>query len=325
MSGAGRVFSATEYTVAGVPLTDLSALFGVGLWGTLALAGGLSAVERALALAPLVVVPLGVGLAARGEYPGFAGRLLDAAVALLPVGAALVTLSLVVESGPLAAFAAAPWVFVTTLLAFAGVSRAAERGTERPVALAPALVDAGFAYAPVAAVALVLSHLGVTFWFDPVIILLTAVHFHFAGFTLPVLAGVAGRRIGGFDGVARVVAGVVLVGPALIAVGISFSPLVEVVTVGVFTLAVAGFGMLVLVRVVPTLDALPAVLIGLSALALPVSMLLALGYGVAAFSGTNPLGLSIGRMVTLHGSLNAYGFALCGVVGWRFVGPSGRE
>ncbi|WP_436912106.1 YndJ family protein [Halosimplex marinum] len=308
--------------VAGVTLADLSAVAGAGLWVVLAAAGGLSQVERALALAPLVVVPLGVGLAARGEFTGLSGRLLGAAVALLPVGAALVALSLVVDAGPVAAGLAAPWVFVTSLLALAGASRAVERGAVRPPTAA--LVDAGLAYAPVAAVALVLSHLGITFWFDPTIVLLTAVHFHFAGFALPVLAGVTGRHLGGFEGAARIVAGVILVGPAIIAVGISFSPLVEGVAVGAFTVAVAGFGLLTLVRAVPSLDPLPAALVGVSALALPTSMALALGYGIAAFSGTNPLGLSIGRMVTLHGSLNAYGFALCGVVGWRLVDGGGR-
>ncbi|ELZ25670.1 hypothetical protein C475_09434 [Halosimplex carlsbadense 2-9-1] len=306
--------------VAGVSLADLSAVFGAGLWIVLTVAGGLSQVERALALAPLVVVPLGVGLAARGEFAGLSGRLLGAAVALLPVGAASMALSLVVESGPVAAGLAAPWVFVTSLLALAGVSRALERGTLRPLNVA--LVDAGLAYVPVAAVALVLSHLGITVWFDPTIVLLTAVHFHFAGFVLPVLAGTTGRHIGGFEGAARAVAAVILVGPAIIAVGISVSPLVEVVAVGAFTLAVAAFGLLTLVRAVPSLDVLPATLVGVSALALPASMALALGYGVAAFSGTNPLGLSIGRMVTLHGSLNAYGFALCGVVGWRVAAAS---
>ncbi|QPV62111.1 YndJ family protein [Halosimplex litoreum] len=304
--------------VAGGSLADLSAVAGGGLWVVLALAGGLSQVERALALAPLVVVPLGVGLAARGEFTGLSGRLLGAAVASLPVGASLMALSLVVDAGPVAAGLAAPWVFVTSLLALAGVSRAVERGSIRPLTLG--LVDAGLAYVPVAAVALVLSHLGITFWFDPTIVLLTAVHFHFAGFALPVLAGVTGRHLGGFDGAVRAVAGVILVGPAIIAVGISFSPLVEVVAVGAFTLAVAAFGLLVLVRVVPSLDVLPAALVGLSALALPVSMVLALGYGVAAFGGPNPLGLGIGRMATLHGSLNAYGFALCGVLGWRAHG-----
>ena len=51
-------------------------------------------------------------------------------------------------------------------------------------------------------------------------------------------------------------------------------------------------------------------------------MALALGYGVATFSGTD-LGLDIATMVALHGSLNAFGFALLGLVGWRLALPSG--
>ena len=306
--------------VRGSTITDLAAVAGAVLWVLAAIVGGLSTVERALALAPLVVVPLGIGLAAERGFDGRAGRLLSAAAVVQPVGAVLVLVSLF-TSGMLATLTAAAWLPVTGLLALAGFERARERGVHRaPRDLSETLVDAGLAYVPVAAVALVFYNEGITFWFEPIIVFLTAVHFHFAGFTLPIVAGVTGRHLGGFEGLGRTVASLILVGPAIIAVGISFSPLVEVVAVGGFTLAVAAFGLLVIVRVVPTLDVIPAALVAISALALPVSMVLALGYGVAAFSGTNPLGLSIGRMVSLHGSLNAYGFALCAVVGWRIAG-----
>ncbi|WP_164471662.1 YndJ family transporter [Halosimplex salinum] len=322
---AGDTLSTPLPSVRGVPVTDVSAVAGAALWALAALAGDLSAVGRALALAPLVVVPLGIGLAAERGFEGTSGSLLALAAVTQPAAAPLVLVSLV-ASGFVATLTAVAWLPVTGLLALAGLLRARERGVDfGPASLSEWLVDAGLAYTTVAAVALVLFQQGITFWFEPVIVLLTAVHFNFAGFALPVLAGVTGRHLGGFDGLAaRAVAAVVLVGPAIIAVGISFSPLVEVVAVGAFTLAVAAFGLLVLVRVVPSLDALPAALVGLSALALPASMVLALGYGIAAFGGTNPLGLSIGRMVSLHGSLNAYGFALCGVLGWRLVGESTR-
>lgn len=304
-------------TVRGVAMTDLAAIGGAAVWVLAAFVGGLSTVERALALAPLVVVPLGIGLAAERGFDGRAETLLSAGTVGQPVGAVLVLGSLF-TSGMLATLTAAAWIPVSGLLALAGFERARERGVHRaPRDLSETLVDAGLAYVPVAAVALVLYNQGITFWFDPIIVFLTAVHFHFAGFTLPIVAGVTGRHLGGFRGLARTVASLILVGPAIIAIGISFSPLVEVVAVGGFTLAVAAFGLLVLVRVVPTLDVVPGALVIVSALALPVSMVLALGYGIAAFSGTNPLGLDIGRMVSLHGSLNAYGFALCGVAGWR--------
>ncbi|WP_415382909.1 YndJ family protein [Halosimplex sp. TS25] len=308
-------------SIRGVPVTDVSAVAGGALWTLAVVAGDLSPVEQALAIAPLVVVPLGIGLAAERGFDGTPGALLALAAVTQPATAPLVLVSLVASSELIATLAAAAWVPVTGLLGLASLVRVRERGFAS-IDLSETLVDAGLAYTVVAAVALVLFHRGITFWFDPVIVLLTAVHFHFAGFALPVLAGVTGRHLDGFEGLARSIAGVILVGPAIIAVGISFSPLVEILAVSVFTLAVAAFGLLVLVRAVPSLDVLPAALVGLSALALPASMVLALGYGVAAFSGTNPLGLSIGRMVSLHGSLNAYGFALCGVLGWRVANGS---
>lgn len=42
----------------------------------------------------------------------------------------------------------------------------------------------------------------------------------------------------------------------------------------------------------------------------------ALGYGVSTFTGRS-LGLTISTMVAVHGSLNALGFGLCAMLGWR--------
>jgi enamine deaminase RidA (YjgF/YER057c/UK114 family) len=318
MSGSGAT---TWPAVRRVALTDLSAVVGALLWGGAVLGGGLGPIERALALALLVLVPLGVGMAATPPFEGLAGRFLTAAVVLQPLGAGLVLASLLLD-GPLAALAASVWVLVTGLLGLAALARTLDRGR---APLPELVIDAGLAYPTVGAVALVLFHLGLTLWFDPVIVLLTAIHFHYAGFVLPLLTGLTGREVGpGAGPVFRVAASVVLVGPALIAVGISFSPVVEVVAVGGFTAAVAALGGYVLVRVVPARPRPQGVLLGLSAAALPLSMLLALGYGVAAFTGADPFGQSLSTMVALHGSLNAFGFALCGVVGWRLAVPAAR-
>ncbi|PSQ05159.1 hypothetical protein BRC92_03180 [Halobacteriales archaeon QS_4_69_31] len=59
-----------------------------------------------------------------------------------------------------------------------------------------------------------------------------------------------------------------------------------------------------------------------TALALPASMALALGDGVGQFTGSAPLGVDLGTIVALHGSLNAFGFGLLGLVGWRLAVPS---
>jgi hypothetical protein len=311
----------TAPSVRGVALTDLSAIAGAILWVGLAVGLGLDPIERALALAPLVLVPLGVGFAATPAFDGLAGRLYAAAVVSQPAGAALFAGSLVVDSDVVAAAMASAWLVVAILLALVATVRTADRG---PWPLAETVIDAGLAYTVVGAAALVLYHLGLTLWFSPVIVLLTAVHFHYAGFVLPVTTGLVGRcAVADADGVLyRPLAGVVAVGPAIIAVGISFSPAVELLAVGVFTATVAALGGYIALRIAPTRRRPQAVLLAASALALPVSMLLALAYGVTAFTGRGFAGLSISRMVSLHGTLNAFGFGLLATVGWRFSVPT---
>lgn len=305
-------------TVYGIDVTDLSAVVGATIWTAVTLSGGLGSIERALALAPLVLVPLCAGMAATPPFDGVAGRFYDAGVLLQPVGAILLVASLVAPSGGLAAALAVPWVLVTGLLGLAGAVRALNRG---PRPIAETVIDAGLAYATVGAVALVASHLGVTFRFSPVVVLLTAVHFHYAGFVLPVVTGLVGRC--GETSRYRALAGVVLVGPAIVAVGISFSPAVELVGVAAFSVAVALLGGYVAARVAPGRPRAQGVLLATSTLTLPASMLLALGFVVATVTGIDPLGLGLSRMVLVHGSLNAYGFALLATVAWRLSIPRG--
>ncbi|WP_336329505.1 YndJ family protein [Haloarcula sp. CGMCC 1.2071] len=306
--------SVAQPTIGSIAVADLSAALGAAAWLALTVAGELTAIERALALAPLVLVPLALRTAATGAFEGAASRLTTATIWLQPVGALLFAVSLLVPSpSPLAAGLATPWLAVTGLLGLAALARTRVRGD---LTLPETAIDAGFAYVSVGAVALLLAHLDLTFWFDRVIIRLTAVHFHYAGFVLPVAAGLTGRHLGDRSRGFRTVAGVILVGPALIAVGIAFSPLVEVVAVSLFTVAVAAFGVVVLRRVALTCPRPQGVLLGIAAVALPISMALALGYGVSTFTGRS-LGLTISTMVALHGSLNAFGFGLCATLGWR--------
>ncbi|GCF13746.1 hypothetical protein Harman_16810 [Haloarcula mannanilytica] len=310
--------SVAQPTIGGVAVADLSAALGAVVWLALAVAGELAAIERALALAPLVLVPLALRTAVAGAFQGPARRLTTTAIWLQPIGALLLAVSLVAPSpSPLAAGFAVPWLAVTGLLGLAAFARTRTRDG---LTLSETAIDAGFAYVSVGAVALLLAHFDLTFWFDRVIIRLTAVHFHYAGFVLPVAAGLTGRHLGVHSRGFRAVVGVILVGPALIAVGIAFSPLVEVVAVSLFTVAVAAFGVVVLYRVLPTCPRLQGLSLGIAAVALPVSMALALGYGLSTFTGRS-LGLTISAMVALHGSLNAFGFGLCAMLGWRLSIP----
>ncbi|MFQ3320275.1 MAG: hypothetical protein ACI80F_002354 [Natronomonas sp.] len=312
-----------RYSLGRLEFTDGSALFGAILWLFATVSFGLGPIDRALALAPLVLVPLGLGAAATPAFEGPAGWLMTAATRLQPVGAVLLAASLVGPDGWHAAALAAPWLGVTALLGLAAVARTLERGTQP---LSETLIDAGLAYTNVGTVALLLYHLEVTFWFQPVIVLLTAVHFHYAGFVLPLTTGLVGR-CGDVEvsRIFRMLGSVVLVGPAIIAVGISFSPTVELIGVGFFTAAVAALALYVVAVVAPARPRLQRIALTVSGLTLPLPMLLALGFVVGTVFGVDPFGLTISRMVQLHGTLNAFGFALLALVGWRLAVPVALE
>ncbi len=179
------------------------------------------------------------------------------------------------------------------------------------------------------AVALVLSRAGISFHFRPIIVLLTVVHYHYAGFALPLVTGMAGRIVtddGGRFGsgiVGRAMAAttlVIVVNLALIAVGITFSPLVEVVAVAFFTVAVVVFALSILGAVVPRVDRIRGALLSVAAIAVVWTMALALAYGYSAYPGTPQL-VTIDEMILRHGSVNAFGFALPALLAFRLKTP----
>lgn len=180
-------------------------------------------------------------------------------------------------------------------------------------------------YVPVGSVALVLHRAGVFLRFEPIIVLLTAVHYHYAGFVLPLVVGLLARVLadndgfGGLAGRLGLVALLVLVGNiALIAVGITFSPLLEVVTVALFTVAVVVFAGLALRRAIPRLPRLPGALLAVACATLFASMALALAYGYSAFRRSDAL-VGLGTMIRWHGALNAFGFAVPALLAFRLL------
>ncbi len=300
-------------------LTDLSAVLGGLAWLPVAALGTLDTVRTLLALGLLVVVPLVLRVV--GPPEGRARPAFTAATVLHPVGApaALASLHL---SAPRAGFLAVPWVVFAAALAASGAIRLFERLRERgaPVPLHETAIDAGFVYALVGAGGLLLSGFGVSLWFAPETVLFAAVHFTFAGLILSALTGIAGRALDGEGRLYRVLAALAVAGPGFIGLGISFSALVEVVSVGFFTLAVGALGVFLAVRVAPGLPRTQGALVALSALVLPLSMAFALAFGLARF-GVLSVPLDVSTMVDLHGTLNAVGFALVGAAGWRLDPP----
>ena len=270
-----------------------------------------------LLLAPLVLVPLGLSLLDR-EVPvvGPQRKAFLLCVLLQRWAALLLGFSMVVPERWPAVATALPWLLVTGLLASFGVLRLQWR---RPRPLADLCVDAGLLYILVGAVWAVLDRLEARpLGFEPVIVLLTAIHFHYAGFALPLMTGFALRSFNG--PLARAAGGGVIAGIPLVALGITASQLrlgflLECLAAWILAAAgllVAWFHLRLAAR--PEGSPLARALWALAAVSLAGSMILAALYGTRFYF---PIPwLDIPWMRALHGSANAFGFGLAGMLGW---------
>jgi hypothetical protein len=153
--------------------------------------------------------------------------------------------------------------------------------------------------------------------FSDVIVQATAVHFHYAGFVLPIVTGLLARKFR--DAWTKPTVWGVIVGVPLVAVGITLSALgvkyVELaaawlmslsgVSVAVLQLRLAGFAGC----------RLSASFSAVSGLALLFGMVLAAVYALGMATGRE--WLDIPQMLPYHGAVNALGFALPALLAWN--------
>ena len=269
-----------------------------------------------LAFAPLVLVPLGLPIYRGSKAKGWAKvawRVVEWATlpAAMLFGFGIVFL----EPGALSALLVVPWLLLTACLALLGLQRA--RGHLRG-RLAELCQDLALVFVVVGSGWAMLDRLSIRpLDFDPVIVLLTAIHFHYAGFVLPLVTGILLQdeksgfaRIGGIGA---------LVGIPLVAIGITATKLgwgtsLEVVAAWVL----GGSGLIVswlLLRQALGSGSYVRVLWLIAGASLAGSMVLAILYGSRPF--LRVAWLDIPHMRALHGTANALGFALCGLVGAR--------
>jgi hypothetical protein len=278
----------------------------------------LGAIELLFLFAPLVIVPLGMELG-RGIHG--AGRLEEWARRLQPAGAGLAVVAMGMAPGRSAAVVALGWLVICLLMAGGGVVglvRALWRDADKSVraTLAIGQIDLLVGGAWLVASRLGMRPMGIQ---EP-IGLLTAVHFHFAGFatatiaaaTLQFVEGHKEYRLGGrwLQPVALMVVGL----PIVVAVGFVISPAVKMVAAILFSGSVAGLAIAVRACGRKVENATARVMLQSAAGAVFASMVLSAAYAVADFAGSEAL--TIPEMARTHGILNAVGFCLLGLLGW---------
>ncbi len=182
---------------------------------------------------------------------------------------------------------------------------------------------AGYLYLPVGGVWALFDQLGYQpLGFSAIIVLLTGVHFHYAGFALPQLTGYWLEALeGGETHVDRAAGAGVVVGVPLVAIGITSSQLALpfwVETVSVTILASSAFVVsLGHLRWAGRGSGLTRWLFALAGTALAGGMILAMLYG---WREVMPLPwITIPAMYAVHGTLNSWGFCLPGFVAWKLL------
>lgn len=267
-----------------------------------------------LLLAPLALMPLGLRLVEPPDLASAAGRCWRMVIALqLPTALALAAAFLLPQSVA-AAGLALPWLATTGVMALLALLRVLRRGW---LPLPELAIDAGLAFPLVGAVWAFLDRADIhSLQFATVVVLLTAVHFHYAGFALPLLTGLAGRSRQG--ALANLAALGVIVGVPLVAAGITASqlgsgPLLETVAATITALAGLLTAWLHLRLAFDSSWPTGARLLwAVAGLALAFGMMLAGLYGSRSWF---PVGwLDYPRMWAFHGTANSLGFALCGLM-----------
>lgn len=294
-------------------------------WTTLGMEWGLQLeIAGFYILGPLVVSPQAIALGGPGRS-ALGGRAWRIAALAQPAAATLAVASFYVAPGTASATLTLPWMGVAVALAACGALRFLER---RFSPLEEVWVDAAYVFQPVGAAWLAASRAGMTpMGFQEPIVLLTAVHFQFAGLAAPVFAAALGRQLRAWGGPARPVAHAlsagVVAGVPLLAAGIGLSRQTRHLELAASLLLAFSLGALAiftLLLVVPRLRRpVPTILLALACGSAVVAMHYAGGYAMSHWRGAAKI--SIPRMVSIHGFLNAAGFAACGMLAWTLLAP----
>ena len=263
----------------------------------------------------LVVVPIGVGLVGGGGPP-IAAALHRGGRAGLRLGGVAALAALLMPRGELSAAVAALYLLPILAIGLGSLVRAVGRGLADAADWGRAAAG-GFLI--VGALFFVIHRQGIGFAGMPEHILqLTAVHFHFTGFGLMVMAAALAdrsRRVGGI-GVGLLIAGMVVT-----PIGFLTAPIVQAIgaLLVVAALLIVAFG---------TVLALGRIGSGAARRLLFVSSTFAwlVGGMAATYAVTEALGrpaIPLVVMAGLHGVFAAIGVVFCGLLGWRLADAAG--
>ena len=273
----------------------------------------LNYVQILILAAPLWLIPSLWQLLDTPEWIGYLG---------VPAGV-LLAIGFLIKPSILAALFSIPWLLLTTILAGQKLN---DWGVAKSLTSPHLCHLSAYLFLPIGAAWAFADRLGFQpLDFDATIVLLTAAHFHYAGFILPTIAAFALPKFN--QKWNRIIAWAVILGIPLVAIGITGTHLdlptwIEVLAVTIMVFGGFSTGLLHSGLGWKNLKKGYGKLWLLAGLALMAGMLLALGYGWRHYYLIPTL--TIPWMYAVHGTLNAVGFAVPAILGWTFYVRSNR-
>ena len=292
-----------------------SILLGIAVWLALATASfapgvHLGIIEVLFLLGPWIVVPLGADLL-RGAGVSKSSAVRDW---VLFTAASLTTVSFFLNNRTLATWFASAWLLVCAGFAGDGLRRFVNAGSK---SFTQFCFAAGEGYLLVAGAWLVASRAGLQLLaFREPIVLLTAVHFHFAGFASAVLAGLTYKKFRESKWKAALQPALLAVvcGPAFLGLAFLLAPKVKLAAALLIALGQFGLAGGMVRAGMARKNAGGRWLLFVAGGSVGAGMILAVVWAM----GEYPLQefVNIRQMAEFHGVLNAVGFVVCGLLGW---------
>jgi hypothetical protein len=293
-------------------------VYGAAIWSAIAIASyfswlRLDLVELLFLLAPWVIVPGALALtpARTKSYPiGF----VRSQRWIYFVAAALCTMSFLRPSGITAALLAGCWFLVCLCIALGGINRLL---TFRAESFPQFCFAIGECYIAVGGVWLVMSRAGLhPAGFQEPIVLLTAVHFHFAGFLSSIFAGLTYNQLQftNWTKPLHLILLGALLGPGLLGISFLISPKLKLVAVILVVIGQCGLA-IGIARISATIArGASSVLLALAATSVVAAMIYAALWALGEYP-LQPM-TDLSHMERIHGVLNSIGFGAIGLLGW---------
>jgi hypothetical protein len=292
---------------------------GVVAW--LGMAGGswigwlqLSVIELLFLLAPWIVVPLATSLIPDMDVSELLTNRQGAMNWITFAASVLAAFSFFLPAGPQAASLAGAWMLVCALFTLRGLRRL---WRYRAKSFSQFSFAAGESYLIVGGIWLMASRQGLhPAGFQEPIVLLTAVHFHFAGFLSAVLAGLTYERLREtrWSKPLRAALIGVVVGPGLLGLAFLAGPKLKLAAVVLIVLGQFGLATGMVRVAVGTENSVGRTMLLLSSGSVVAGMVLAATWALGEYP-LQPF-VDLARMERYHGVLNAVGFGICGLIGW---------